>query len=388
MWLTGRAGGPALGCFSGVTAVMDRAARTLGELTRRAGRAVMLDGPALLGERAALSGLTRRGEQSCGGSSRLLRSTDSWIAISLVRPADVELLPAWLGVAASADPWPAVASAVATRAGAELVQSGAELGLAVARLGERQDDRAAVVAIRLGEAAPAPLGTRRRVVDLSSLWAGPLAGQLLAAAGMDVVKVESITRPDGAREGTAAFNDLLNADKASVALDFSTREGVGALRRLLLSADVVIEASRPRALEQLGVDAAQIVATGSTRVWLSITGHGRTEPHRHRVGFGDDAAVAGGLVARDSRGAMFCADAVADPATGLLGATAVVERLTGGGRWVLDAALARTAALMATGEPVAWDGEVSPPRSRSVAGKAAPLGRDTRRVLAALGGTS
>ena len=43
---------------------------------------------------------------------------------------------------------------------------------------------------------------------------------------------------------------------------------------------------------------------------------------------------------------------------------------------------------MATGETVAWDGEVSPPRSRSVAGKAAPLGRDTRRVLAALGGRS
>ena len=252
MWLTGRAAGPPLGSFSGVTAVMERAARTLGELTRRAGRAVVLDGPALLGERAALSGLTRRGDQSCGGSSRLLRSADSWIAISLVRPADVELLPAWLGVAASADPWPAVAGAVSTRAGAEVVQSGAELGLAVARLGERRDDRAAVVAIRLGEAAPAPPGTRQRVVDLSSLWAGPLAGQLLAAAGMDVVKVESTKRPDGARQGPAAFNDLLNADKASVALDFSTREGVGALRRLLLSADVVIEASRPRALEQLG----------------------------------------------------------------------------------------------------------------------------------------
>ena len=282
---------------------MDRAARTLGELTRRAGRAVVLDGPALLGERAALSGLTRRGEQSCGGSSRLLRSADSWIAISLARPADVELLPAWLGVAASADPWPAVAGAVSTRAGAERRAVGCR-----ARTGRRAPGRATGrPGCRrrhpLGEAAPTLPGTRRRVVDLSSLWAGPLAAQLLAAAGMDVVKVESTTRPDGARQGPAAFNDLLNADKASVALDFSTREGVGALRRLLLSADVVIEASRPRALEQLGVDAAEIVATGSTRVWLSITGHGRTEPHRHRVGFGDDAAVAGGLVARDSRGA-------------------------------------------------------------------------------------
>ena len=56
---------------------------------------------------------------------------------------------------------------------------------------------------RLGEAAPAPLGTRRRVVDLSSLWAGPLAGQLLAAAGMDVVKVESTKRPDGRATGAS-----------------------------------------------------------------------------------------------------------------------------------------------------------------------------------------
>ena len=57
------------------------------------------------------------------------------------------------------------------------------------------------------------------MVELGSLWAAPLCGSLLAAAGADVVKVESIGRPDGARRGPPAFFDLLNGGKRSVALD-------------------------------------------------------------------------------------------------------------------------------------------------------------------------
>jgi len=70
-----------------------------------------------------------------------------------------------------------------------------------------------------------------------------------------------------------------------VLLDFTSPEGLSALRALVAQADVVVEASRPRALEQLGIDAW----SGGARVWVSITGHGRNEPVR--VGFGDDAAV-------------------------------------------------------------------------------------------------
>ena len=104
----------------------------------------------------------------------------------------------------------------------------------------------------------------------------------------------------------------MNAGKRSVALDLTTSEGTRILARLLATADVVIEASRPRALQQLGLDADRLTSTGP-QVWVSITGHGRAEPGAGWVGFGDDAAVAGGLVACDAAGPIFCADAVADP---------------------------------------------------------------------------
>ena len=218
-------------------------------------------------------------------------------------------------------------------------------------------------------------------MDLSALWAGPLCGQLLASAGMEVVKVESTQRPDGARRGPMEFFDLLNAQKASVALDLADRRSREALHRLLLSADVVIESSRPRALEQLDIDVAQILASGVPRVWLSITAHGRDGEHRHRAGFGDDAAVAGGLVAGNQDRPVFCADAVADPAAGLLGATAIVDRLRAGGRWLLDVALARTAALLASGIVPEWRGAVDKPHTRRPTGTAVPLGYDTERIL-------
>ena len=74
-------------------------------------------------------------------------------------------------------------------------------------------------------AAPHP-----RVVDLSALWAGPLAASLLQRNGAEVIKVEDTRRPDGARRGDAAFYDLLNAGKRSVALDLSSPGRPGAAR--------------------------------------------------------------------------------------------------------------------------------------------------------------
>ena len=365
--------------------MMQAAAERLRTMTTGTGRSVHLDGPALLGERAAIAGLTRRGAVSCGGSTRLLRAADGWLAVALPRPDDLDLLPAWIGVDGDRPRWSAVATAIRHRRLATLVESAGELGLAVGALGERRADATAVIATDLGR-GPAPVSTLRglRVVDLSSLWAGPLCGQLLAEAGMDVVKVESTRRIDGARHGPAAFFDLVNAGKSSVLVDLGERSGIEALRALVATADVVIESTRPRALAQLGIDAAERVAGGGPRVWLSITAHGRRPPHDVRTGFGDDAAVAGGVVARDRRGPVFCADAVADPATGLVGAVAVVDRLLAGGRWLLDAALARVGALMATGPTMAWDGEVAAPRARPLPGRAAPLGRDTNAVLDAI----
>jgi crotonobetainyl-CoA:carnitine CoA-transferase CaiB-like acyl-CoA transferase len=217
------------------------------------------------------------------------------------------------------------------------------------------------------------------VVDLSSLWAGPLCTQLLAAAGATVLKVETVQRPDGARHGTATFFDLLHAGKRSVLVDLHDDGSRAALRALLQRADVVVEASRPRALAHLGLSVAHVAPAGGPRVWCRLTGHGGDAVHR--VGFGDDAAVAGGLVAWEDGEPRFVADAAADPATGLTAAVAIVDRLAAGGRWTVDVALSRTAAALAHGPVTAPVGPAAPPRARPVTGGARPLGADTGDVL-------
>jgi hypothetical protein len=340
----------------------------------------------LLGERAAHLRLEPQGTTSCGGGTRLLQAADAWIAVSLPRPEDLELVPAWLEADdVPPDAWPLIAATVAARPAAEVIDRAILLGLPVALLPSGPpavtvDDPVARLPVR-GAAAPKPLSDVL-VVDLSSLWAGPLCGSLLADAGASVVKVESTARPDGARLGPSAFFDLLNGAKRSVALDFRSTEGVAELRRLVARADVVIEASRPRALEQLGLEARALVADGP-QVWVSITGHGRGAG-RDRVAFGDDAAVAGGLVCWDGGTPVFCADAVADPTTGLLAAAAVLDALAEGGRWLLDVSMAEVARHLA-GPTVPHSlpaDAIAPPRTRVAVRPAPAFGADNAAVLA------
>jgi crotonobetainyl-CoA:carnitine CoA-transferase CaiB-like acyl-CoA transferase len=306
-------------------------------IERRAGIAV--DGLGLLAERAAIAGLTRAGDRSAGGAARLMPSTDGWLAVSLARPSDVSDLPAWLETEVDEeDPWPAVAAAVSTRSTGALVDRATPFGLPVAAL--------ASVARPYARPAEPPKPVSLDgvlVVDLSSLWAGPLCTRLLCDAGATVTKVESRSRPDGARRGPPAFFDRLNAGKKGVGLDF---DGEAAeLHDLVSRADVVVEASRPRALAQFGIAAEAFLARGGgPRVWVSITGYGRADP---RVAFGDDAAVAGGLVVYDDAGPCFCADAVADPLTGMVAADACLAALGSGERVLLDIPLAGVAAAFA-----------------------------------------
>jgi crotonobetainyl-CoA:carnitine CoA-transferase CaiB-like acyl-CoA transferase len=334
---------------------------------------------ALLGERAARAGTTRRSPASCGGTTRLLPASDGWLAVALPREDDRVAVPAWLEVdAAPDDPWALVREEVAGRPTAALVGRAALLGLPVAAVAER----APGPPVRFTEVAPAPpLADAPLVVDLSALWAGPLCSHLLQLQGARVVKVESVGRPDGARADDTGFFDLLNHGKASVALDLAGPD----LRSLLAAADVVIEGSRPRALRQLGLDAEALLGGRGPRVWVSITGHGRADPMAQRVGFGDDTAAAGGLVLLDERGPVFVADAVADPLAGIVAAAAVTERLAAGGTWLLDVSLAGVAAAAAVPEPRAVPvADAPPPRSRPVAGPAPALGADTATVLARL----
>jgi hypothetical protein len=384
MALTGREDGPPLLAPPGLPLLMAAWAAEFGAVTGALGCPVDVDGPALLGERAALARLTRRGDRSAGGATRLVRTGDGWLALALARPDDVAAVGAWLeGPVDGDDPWPVVVRAARRQTTGPLVDRARLLGLPCAGLGSVLDDVTVRATALAGEAGdPCPSLDGMVVVDLSSLWAGPLCTDLLRRAGARVVKVESARRPDGGRDGSAAFFDLLNAGKEAVSIDLEAPGGVAALARWLERADVVVESSRPRALAQLGVDAETIAANGRVRVWLSITAYGRELPMGEWVGFGDDAAVAGGLVAWDGAGPCFCADAAADPATGLLGALAVVRHLAAGGRWLLDVALARTAAAAAaagqSGAPAAWAGAVAEPRARPVTGRAPALGEHGR----------
>lgn len=393
MTLTGREGGLLLGPPAGMVPKLRGFADDIARISGRLGREVTIDPIALLGERAAIAGLGRRGDTSCGGATRLVRCANTWIAISLTRPEDVELVPAWLERDCGDDPWEAIDRAAAALAPPELVARGRLLGLAVAALPRdlRGDDRPSPDASSLGSPLAGPDTVRMPldetvVADLSSLWAGPLCGALLAAAGARVVKVESTLRPDGARKGPPAFFDLLNGQKRSVALDFGEADGRRVLRELLRRVDVVIEASRPRALEQLGVDARTLVEGGGPRAWVSVTGYGRQGLERDWVAFGDDAAVAGGLVVWDAQGPCFCADAVADPAAGMVAAASVLKALDRGGRRLIDVSLAGVAAGLA-GPTLPSDGAVSarPAHARPAIAPAPRLGADTDSVLAELG---
>lgn len=336
--LTGRHNGPALSGPVGTAAGMRALGERLAGLAHRFGARVDIDGPPLLVERARITGHRRQGDVSVGGACRLLEAADGWVAVSLARDDDLLAVPAWLEADIDGHNVVALGKVVSRRESAWLTERAAWLGIPCAALGEVQTGK--VAAHQLGGAPPLQSLDGIVVVDLSSLWAGPLCGRLLAAAGATVVKVESRTRPDGARRGPAEFFALMNSAKQHVVLDLAGPSGRAELAKLLQRADVVIEASRPRALEQMGFDAW----TSPARVWLSITAFGRSQPMR--VGFGDDAAVAAGLVATDERGPVFAGDAIADPITGLVGAVAVLDRLLSGGRWLIDLPLAQAARLV------------------------------------------
>jgi hypothetical protein len=309
--------------------------------------------------------------------------------LNLPRDDDWRLLEAWLETSLASVPagrdWAALAKTLAGRSAPALVERGREIGLAVAIARAAPDPVAPLFRLELEsqacadraseaahpDASPREARRRPRVLDLSTLWAGPLAGSLLAQAGFDVLKIESPTRPDGARQGEPGFFDLLNGGKRGLALDLSAPADREVFTRLLETADIVLESARPRALGQLGFDARAWLRARPGRLWTSITGYGRDHEW---IAFGDDAAVAAGLafdpaspphltnrldapdadgdgptaVAAD-RGPRFCGDAIADPLTGLHAAVAVVALQARGRGGLLSLALAEVAAHAASG---------------------------------------
>jgi hypothetical protein len=358
---------PPLGLPAGLAGLVAEIERR----TRALGRPVRVHWEAAVAGRAALLGLRRQGRISANGSCRLLQTGDGWIALNLPRPDDTELLPALTGRDV-ADPWPDVTAAAALTSTDAFVTRARLLGLAAAAVptGPEPSDQwhrsrlvgRAAALVPTGQTGPdlwhqSPLWPAAtieparawRVVDLSSLWAGPVTARILAATGARVTKLESRARPDAARTIPAFYRWVHGTGQASVRLDFRSPAGRAEAAALLDTADVVIEASRPRALEQLGLGPNDRPPRPG-RVWLSITGHGRPPPGGEWVAFGDDAAVAGGLVGWDEdREPVFCGDAIADPITGLVGAVAVLRALAEGGGQLIDLAMSQAAAVAHAG---------------------------------------
>jgi hypothetical protein len=328
--------------MSPVARPLARLAAEIGARAEALGRRFTLDlGP--LTDRSGDMALGEAGRISPNGSCRLVATADGWIAVNLARADDLDLIPAWLGEAAADDAWGAVQSAARSRPWRELVEAACELGLPVAGVGEVAGETMEPPVLALGRAANRPRELRR-VVDLSSLWAGPLCGAVLAACGAAVTKVESLRRPDPSRTATPAFFRRLNGAKSELGLDFAAAGDQARLRNMMLEADVVITSARPRAFAQLGLAPEALFAERPDLVWVAISGYGWSGAAADRVAFGDDAAAAGGLVVRTSEGPRFLGDALGDPLAGVAAAAGALQALRGGGGLIVDAALARTAA--------------------------------------------
>ena len=389
-----------------------------------------IDGAYLLSERAAMLGLRARGSMSPNQSCRLLPSLDGWLALNLARGEDWLSMAAWLQADKPIDNWDSVRQVVAQRHTDELVERGRLLGLPLAAA--NANTKTAKSWFRLQQRGlqrpPPAASTVPLVIDLSSLWAGPLCSHLLQQAGARVIKVESLQRPDGARPdgvppsgvppggvppdearpdasqidhaGYSDFYHLLNAGKSSVALDFSRPAGVRQLQALLRHADIVIEGSRPRALQQLGIDAEAIVQSKPGLVWLGISGYGRRQPEANWVAFGDDAAMAAGIANTGARSPLFVGDALADPLCGVHAALLALACWRAGEGALLDISLYDVAAhclayapSIVQGDVVAACGqqwqfavaghstEIRKPQARRPLQLAARLGADTRTVL-------
>lgn len=137
-----------------------------------------------------------------------------------------------------------------------------------------------------------------RVIELARILAGPWAGQLLADLGADVIKVES---PDGGddtrkwgppfvtgKDGenlSAAYYHACNRGKRSIAVDFSTPEGAETVRRLIATADVLIENFKLGGLKKYGLDYESLKKINPKLVYCSITGFGQDGPYAPRAGY-------------------------------------------------------------------------------------------------------
>jgi crotonobetainyl-CoA:carnitine CoA-transferase CaiB-like acyl-CoA transferase len=201
-----------------------------------------------------------------------------------------------------------------------------------------------------------------RVIELARILAGPWAGQALADLGADVIKVENPDGGDDTRKWgppfvtghdgenlSAAYYHSCNRGKRSIAVDFSTPEGAETVRKLVATADVLIENFKLGGLKKYGLDYESLRTINPKLVYCSITGFGQDGPYAPRAGYDFIIQGIGGLMSitgEPGREPQKVGVAVSDIFTGLYSVIAIQAALrhaeaTGEGQFI-DMALLDT----------------------------------------------
>jgi formyl-CoA transferase len=151
------------------------------------------------------------------------------------------------------------------------------------------------------EPAAGPLADVR-VVEMGQLLAGPFCGQLLADFGAEVIKLEDPARGDPMRQwgrekphGLSLWWPVIARNKKSVTLNLRHPEGQSLARRLLGTADVLVENFRPGTLERWGLGYDALAERNPGLVLVRVTGFGQDGPYAPRAGYGSIGEAMGGL---------------------------------------------------------------------------------------------
>ncbi|MFI7317376.1 CaiB/BaiF CoA transferase family protein [Streptomyces venezuelae] len=222
--------------------------------------------------------------------------------------------------------------------------------------------------------ATAPL-TGLRVLDLATLFAGPLAATMLGDFGAEVIKVEHPTRPDPSRghgpakDGVGLWWKLLGRNKRTTTLDLSKPGGRATLLRLAATSDVIIENFRPGTLEKWDLGWEDLSAANPRLVLARVTGFGQFGPYARRPGFGTLAEAMSGFAAITGEPdgpptlpPFGLADSIAGLATAYAVMTALAARDRTGEGQVVDMAIIEPILTVLGPQPLWYDqlGHVQP----------------------------
>lgn len=141
-----------------------------------------------------------------------------------------------------------------------------------------------------------------RVLELGQLIAGPFCGQLLGDFGAEVIKIEAPDRPDPARDwGAVKVNDesvfwaIIGRNKKSLTLNLRLQKGQEILKRLVGTADVLVENFRPGTLEKWGLGPDVLHQINPRLVITRVSGYGQSGPESHKPGYASVGEAKGGL---------------------------------------------------------------------------------------------